>query len=326
MENQTTPPIPLAGQPEEGAELARLAERHRRQAEAIADARDTSPKSSGYPCTVEVACVCKRSGCGKPFRVPVAYLAENRPVGGVPDHCPACVEAAEAREADRIRQEREAQARSKREREEKSVLARVQEAGGNAYEYADLTLDGFRARPGREKSLDAVREWTAAVIATGDKYLKIRGIYLVGETGTAKTALAHCSLRALLEAGLQPVRDVIFDDSLSLIERIQGTYGSDENTWRLLEARIFARVWILDDLMSEKPTPDVVRKLTLIFNRREGRPSMVTSNENPAKLTELNPDYYRLASRFGPAQFRTVRASGEDARFDRPDVRRVASI
>jgi len=307
-------------------DLAGVEELRRRKREGVAGVHPGISRRSEYPCTVEVECVCLRPGCGRAFRVPVAHLAKDRPVGRVPDRCPGCVAWAETLAAEQIRQEQEEAARLARAVTAQDVLALVEQSGGNPYEYAEHTLETFGAKPGREKALTAVREWVATVLSTRDRYARVRGLYLVGETGTGKTALAHCALRALLEAGMEPRRGVLFDDSLTLIERIQGTYGSNDSTWALLEERISARVWILDDIMAEKPTPDVVRKLTLLFNRREGRPTIVTSNENPSRLTEANPEYFRLASRFGPAHFRVVRAGGEDARFDRPDVRRVAAI
>lgn len=279
------------------------------------EASASSRSEEAYPRVVDVECVCTAAGCGARFTVPLPFLAPDRPVGRTPALCPACSRLADKGERERAAAlAREAQARAAKAREV-DVLRAVELAGGNPHEYADAALDTFAARPGREKALSSVREWVAAVLETRDRYAKVRGLYLVGETGTGKTALAHAALKALLDAGLRPGADVIFDDALSLVERVRGTYGSDESTWKLLESRIAARVWILDDFMAERPTDDVVSKFTMLLNRREGRPTFVTSNFTPDALHERHQDAFRMLSRLGPAQFRLVRCRGVDARF-----------
>src|SRR5690606_3477547 len=118
-----------------------------------------------------------------------------------------------------------------------------------------------------------------------------------------------------------PAGAVVFDYALSLISRIQDTYNTGESTDEILNRRIRARVWILDDLGTEKPSDDVVRRLTMIFAEREGRPTLVTSNFPPHELEARHPEFFRLASRFGPRSFRTVEVRGRDRRFDRPERR-----
>jgi DNA replication protein DnaC len=268
-----------------------------------------------YPSVVDVECVCLAPGCGAEFTVPTVYLEKNRPVGTPPDRCPSCAAAERVQQQARaVRIEREERARETAA-SQKRVLEALEEMGANPWVYNQYTLDTLDAWPGREAALAATREWTDAVLATVDRYAPVRGLYLVGPTGTLKTELAHCALKRLVEAGLQPGTELVYDDALSLIERIQGTYGSDERTWDLLEARVRAKVWVLDDFGTEKPSPDVVRKLTLIFNRREGRPNLVTSNLHPRNLTERNEEFFRLLSRFGTQRYRIVPCEGSDGRF-----------
>jgi DNA replication protein DnaC len=277
--------------------------------------KSSTTNSDGYPRVVDVECVCVVPMCGKGFSVPIWYNAPDRPVGPPPKMCDDCRRVQDEREESRIRAEEEARRRAEDEKNRKDVLALVEEAGGNPYEFGRYTLNTFPATEGQEKAILAALEWKDAILAARGKYEKVRGLYMFGPTGTAKTQILHCVLRALVEAGMKPGTDVLFDDSMSLIERIQGTYGSDDSTWALLEARINARVWMLDDFMAEKPTDDVIRKLTLILNRREGKPTGVTSNFTPDALRDRHKEAFRLLSRFGTAQFRTVGVQGDDMRF-----------
>src|SRR5690606_21483625 len=118
--------------------------------------------------------------------------------------------------------------------------------------------------------------------------------------------------------------EVVFDYALSLISRIQDTYNTGASADEILDRRINAGIWILDDLGTEKPSDDVVRRLTRIFAEREGRPTLVTSNVPPDQLEQRHPEFFRLASRFGPRIFRVVEVRGRDRRFDLP-AREVAS-
>lgn len=309
MQNPSEPLAPT--EPDLSVLQARLLERRASQTES----RAASPSKSGYPGVQDVECVCTK--CGKEFAIPMWFNGPDRPVGSPPSLCEEHRRELDELEASRIRSEQEEKRRQDEAAKAKDVLALVEEAGGNPFEFGRFTLNTFPAKPEQEKAILAAIDWKDAILASRDKYEKVRGLYLVGPTGTAKTQIMHCVLRALLEAGMKPGKDVIFDDSMSLVERIQGTYGSDESTWALLEARIAARVWILDDFMAEKPTPDVVRKLTLIFNRREGKPTGVTSNDTPDALRGRWPEEgFRLLSRFGVAQFRLVGVTGEDMRFN----------
>lgn len=299
--------------------LADLQARHEALRQQASGARPS--ESSDYPRVEQVECVCLTPACGTTFSVPIWYNAPDRPVGAAPKLCDECRAELDRKERARIADEERAKRAAEVAARARDILALVEQAGGNPFEFGRWTLNTFPTRPGQLKAVQAAIEWTDAVLDARHKYDKVRGLYLVGPTGTAKTQLMHCVVRRLIEEGMEPQKDVIFDDSMSLIERIQGTYGSDDSTWALLEARIGARVWILDDFMAEKPTPDVIRKLTLIFNRREGKPTGVTSNLTPDAVRERWPEEaYRLLSRFGTAQFRTVGVTGDDMRFHTPEA------
>lgn len=277
----------------------------RRRAELGVALTTGSSATTRYPTTADAQLICTK--CERDFVLPLVYHTHDRVLGGVPELCGSC--------RSEMFQAQEVATRVDTTAPKRDTLQLMEQAGGNPYEYGRFQLETFEAFRGRERALKRTRDLVEAVLQSKDPYDKIHGLYIVGDTGTAKTALAHCALRRLLEAGFRPGRDVIFDDALSLIEQIQDTYGSGASTWKILEARFRTRFWILDDLGAEKPSDDVVRKLTVIFNRREGRPTLVTSNVSPDQLEARHREFFRLASRFGPAQFRMVQAQGENARF-----------
>lgn len=231
--------------------------------------------------------------------------------------CDPCIEedrrekeAAERREAE------EREQRARREREE-NILGILHYAGVNPWAHGRCTLDNYDASESGPGPVEAVREILAETRRAG-KYDPVRGLYLFGGTGAGKTHLAVAAARDLLLDPEVQTSEVVFDYALSLISRIQDTYNTGESTDEILERRIRAKVWILDDLGTEKPSDDVVRRLTMIFAEREGRPTLVTANIPPDQLEARHPEFFRLASRFGPRIFRTVEVRGRDRRFDEP--------
>lgn len=258
---------------------------------------------------VDVECVCLHPGCGKEFSVPVAFIAEGKPVGRAPDLCePHRLEADERAAAQTVAAQAKAAPRI-------DVLGLMEKAGGNPWKYGRWTWDGFRdaAQPWQDRARKVAHSWTEAVLGLGDKYAEVQGLYLCGPTGTAKTLLSHLVLRSVLEAGREPGRGVIYDKADTLIDRIQDTYNTKESTWRFVEQRIRTRVWVLDDLGRERASEDAVRRLTTILDEREGRPVFVTSNLTVEALASRHPEMERLKSRFGG--YRLVRMDGPDMRF-----------
>lgn len=256
--------------------------------------------------------------CGAEFEA-VGYRV-FRSVVGMATTCAAC-QAAEEQEREEAarREEQERAERARRDREGR-ILDLLHRAGVNPWAHGRCTLDSYDASESGPGPLEAVREFLAATRAASG-YDPVRGLYLLGDTGAGKTHLAVAAARDLLLDPEIPLGEVVFDYALSLISRIQDTYNTGESTDEILERRIKARVWILDDLGTEKPSDDVVRRLTMILAEREGRPTLVTANIGPDQLEARHPEFFRLASRFGPAVYRTVEVRGRDRRFDQPDRR-----
>lgn len=244
------------------------------------------------------------------------FNSAGRPAFPLPRMCNGCAERLQWEEESR--KAREEAERKKADRPD--VLALAEAAGGNPYEYGRFRLDTFPANDHQRKGLRAAREWRDAILSTEDKYASVRGLYLCSpekETGTAKTQILHLVLFDLLDAGWKPGVDVIFDDATAFVAQIQDCYNSKASAWALVEPRIEARVWMLDDFGTERASEDVVRWLTAIFNRRQGRPTGITSNLTPPELFMRHEEYFRLASRFGTANMRTVGVGGPDMRFRR---------
>lgn len=192
------------------------------------------------------------------------------------------------------------------------ILDNLKKAGVNVWDHHDASLDSFDSSECGPVPVEAARTFIAAVKAAG-KYDQVRGLYLWGDTGAGKSHLAVSIARELLldqDFG----GEVVYDHALRLIGRIQRTYSSDESADAVLDRRINAGVWILDDLGTENPSADVVRRLTEIFTERAMRPTVVTSNLDPAALEARHSELFRVSSRMGPRYFRTVEVKGRDRR------------
>jgi len=263
------------------------------------------------------------------------YAGERRLDTGDPEHCPTCRAAAEA---ERVQEDLALQARIdadrppqvKRGAEEVGILERVEQAGGDPWEYGGYTWEAFAAFEGREVARDAARTFADEVLCRADRYASVRNLLLWGDTGTAKTTLAHLVLRALLEGGVQPgAGGVVFVNFGEFVTKVQDTYDAGGQTWPLIEHLITADVLLVDELFGDKVSSDTVRIALQILNRRVARPTLVTQNPDPNQLldrytpvgrggavdprdAQMADNLSRLVSRLG--RFRRVAARGEDAR------------
>lgn len=233
--------------------------------------------------------------------------------------CPECETAAERDREERERESLRHARAAESERRQEGILDLLHQAGVNAWDHGHATLDNFDPVDAGAAPVQAARAFLADLRAA-EQYTPVRGLYLVGDTGAGKSHLAVAVARALLlDPAIRP-EEVVFDHALRLIGQIQRTYSNEESADAVLARRINARVWILDDLGTEAPSADVVRRLTEIFTERAMRPTLVTSNLAPDQLEARHSEFFRVVSRLGPRYFRTVRVPGRDRRFIAPEV------
>lgn len=301
--------------PSEGArtEAEILADLQRRQASRAPRQERTEAAAPGSSSNEEVRSVtCPRCGATRQVRI---LLIDGRPLFATrPSMCDPCSAILEQEKQEREARERADEERERAERRRAGILDLLTAAGVNAWDHGAATLDNFDPSQSGPSPVEAVREFLAEARGA-EKYSPVRGLYLFGDTGSGKSHLAVAAARELLlDMEIDPA-EIVFDHALRLIGRIQRTYNNDESADEVLDRRINARVWILDDLGTENPSADVVRRLTEIFTERAMRPTIVTSNLAPNQLEGRHTEFYRISSRLGPRYFRTVQVRGADRRF-----------
>jgi predicted ATPase len=231
--------------------------------------------------------------CGVAFEAQVSVFGKAR-LG--PSRCIVCEEA----EKERYRQAFAA--------EVGDPLARLAAAGVNVRKHGGLKLSDMG--PAAELARKFVRQTVRA-----GPWDFVQGLYLAGPTGVGKTQLAVATMRELVE---QDYRGrIVFDRARALITTIQDRYGSG-NVDEAIATRRNAGLWVLDDIGTEKPTPDAFRILEDILDCREGHPTILTSNLEREALAQQWADkdgLGRFRSRIGPQNYEVVVLDGDDRRF-----------
>ena len=237
-------------------------------------------------------------------------------VGGQPlksKYCSRCLPIIRIEEQDAER--RDVEHAEAVQRRAATMLDLLADVGVNIREHGHCTLDNFETDESGPGPLEAVRSFVEEA-REAQKHTPVKGLYLWGDTGPGKSHLAVAALRAVLEDPDVRPETIRLDRADTLIIRIQDTYGRrDDSTMAVLESRIRSRVWVLDDLGTERASDDVARHLTLIFSERALAPTIVTSNLSPRALEGARPELGRLSSRLGPLHFRWIEVLGRDRRF-----------
>jgi DNA replication protein DnaC len=226
-----------------------------------------------------------------------------------PTVCPECIRKADeaVAEAEMRRQMAE------RSKPDHAPFIRKLEAGGISPNLYEATLPHFDASENPEAHRK-VRGFVKSILNPTPDML--RWLYLWGPVGTGKSFLLVGAARGLHVAGF--AGKVIIDSAPHLVRRVQSGYGKGESD-RIVEARVAADVWFLDDLGRGKQKDDAVSIVSEILHAREGRWTFVTGNYTREGLPGRHEDYETLASRLGPRFCITVEVKGRDRREDAPE-------
>lgn len=255
---------------------------------------------------------CER--CGARTEVPVLRVRGQVVIRG--KLCDPCIEAAKDETQAHQRRESEEAKRLMFEKREERIRSHLKDCGANPWEHGDSTLGNFDPGESGAVPVEAAKDFVEAVRTAG-QWEPVRGLYLFGDTGAGKTHLAVGALRSAILTMSSNPNELVFDHAARLITEIQDTYSTRRSAEEVIERRIDAKVWFLDDFGTEQASEDAIRRLTVIFNERAMRPTLVTSNIAPHNVLGRNPSMYRIVSRLGPEYFRRVQVKGSDRRQKR---------
>lgn len=229
-------------------------------------------------------------------------------LGRIPDLCDRCVRMAEEHESAEAARLQLVE----RSRPDHEPFVRRMRAAGISPNLHGATLRNFE--PGENAgALAAARGFAKALLGSKGSEDVRRWLALWGPTGTGKSHLLVGVARALYVAGY--AGKVVVDTAPHFVRRVQSAYstgGADG----LIESRIDADVWLLDDLGRGKQKDDAVSIIGEVLHAREGRWTMMSSNYRREGLPERHPDYETLASRMGPRYCDVVEVTGRDRRED----------
>jgi len=199
------------------------------------------------------------------------------------------------------------------------ILSELDAMGANVYEHAVLRRGPNAGQPGTLDNLgDSPGVWAARAfvesVLSAERWQSVDSLWIHGPTGNGKSQIQFAVLWALLKAGV-PSREIVYDRGRSIVTQLQDRYTTG-TVDEFSRTRGRARVWVYDDAGTEKLTPDAFRVFEDILDRRQGRASLVSSNdsrEDTANRWMGQGGWERLRSRLAP--FKSVAMTGADWRF-----------
>jgi len=188
--------------------------------------------------------------------------------------------------------------------------------GANLRDHGSVTLDTWDPDPDGH-ALEAMRLWVDRVAGarSGDP---VMGMRLWGGTGSGKTQLAVSAARHLHEVHGWRSDMIVLDRWPDLLPRLHAHQNEAEGE-EMVDRRIRARLWIVDDLGDDPPTAASVRAVTRILRERQS-PTLVTGNYGLRSLAgryQGVDGFDRLVSTMGPGCFESVELRGNDRRMQR---------
>lgn len=144
-------------------------------------------------------------------------------------------------------------------------------------------------------------------------------LFFSGQPGTGKTYMAHCLVRRLMERGLSARMEAApaLFEAYARYHLLCKTYTLDQARLARLDSYLSrvrdADFLLIDDLGLEVSYAEQLNDLMILLEhrRRQGLPTLVTSNLSPKRLMEVYDE--RLLSRLR-AQFKFYAFIGDDLR------------
>jgi DNA replication protein DnaC len=196
--------------------------------------------------------------------------------------------------------------------------------------YSHMTFDSFDALPDdKRRGKEGPRE-ASEIIASGSQLhwegIVKNSLVLYGSTGMGKSGL----MAAVAQSWIGREVSVLWCDALELIDAIRKSYeeGSDLSASAIVERAQNAPLLCLDDLgdvEQVKPVTDHTReKIYAVIRHRHVNqmPTMITTNLSQKQLGDqfgkrITDRIYEMAH--------VVQVRGDNLRFNRPDLKVVAS-
>lgn len=228
--------------------------------------------------------------------------------------CEPCQEAEAEAEQEEARRRAEEERTDLQETRQAEMLPLLEALGVNVRENGHCTLDEWDTTHAGEGPVEAARDFVRNTREAG-RYEPVTGLYVHGTTGNGKTQLLVCIIRELLSDPLWEPDSIVYDRADSLIGQVQATYGGEGSERAVVERRVEAPVWILDDLGTEKVSADVGRVFTEIISRRALHPTAIASNLTREAWESRDDGLARIGSRLGPQYFQAVEVRGPDRRW-----------
>lgn len=159
------------------------------------------------------------------------------------------------------------------------------------------TFESSKPRQGQGEAFRQAMEYA-------DSYPGIRsGLMMSGGVGGGKTHLSAAIVNRIIEKmdipdelaenevwgmnlGFRSASGIVFTSALDLISEIKQSFDTDENTQGIVDRCTRAKLLVLDDLGTERPTDWVLERLFEIIDHRynEMLPTVVTTNATPEEL------------------------------------------
>lgn len=216
--------------------------------------------------------------------------------------CQACADAVDHRREESVRAQSEERARQKSD----SWPQYLKACADAADEQLHISADSF---PAGTRLGDVASKFIAGFLGG---HGEARSLYIVGLTGVGKTALAVAIMHGIyLAAGSRAPR-MYLDWARRFVRRTQAGYSTGLSD-QMIEDRIEADLWVLDDAGTERASADALGILSEIIVCRARKPTIITSNIS-AEEWSSRPGLERVSSRLGYFEDLVIR--GSDRRFE----------